>query len=41
MCITLLYTFLYGFLYDYDVKRPNLAFYGERKQALSELGPGT
>ena len=30
-------TFLFPFLHDYDVKMPNFAFYGERKQATTKF----
>ena len=30
-------TFLCPFLHDYDVKMPNFAFYGARKQATTEF----
>ena len=29
-------TFLYTFLHDYDVKMPDFAFYGVRKQATTK-----
>lgn len=47
MCITLLsYIFSLPFLYNYDVKIPNFAFYGERNKqqqnfiSLPEYGYG-
>ena len=36
-CITLFCTFLRPFLHDYDVKMPNFAFYGGRKQATTKF----
>ena len=36
-CITLFCTFLCPFLHDYDVKMPNLAFYGVCKQATAKF----
>ena len=30
-------TFLCPFLHDYDVNMPNFAFYGGRKQAMTEF----
>ena len=35
--ITLFCTFLRPFLHDYDVKMPNFAFYGGRKQATTKF----
>ena len=36
-CITLFCKFLCPFLYDCDVKMPNFAFYGGRKQATTKF----
>ena len=36
-CITLVFTFLCPFLHDYNVKMPNFAFYGVRKEATTNL----
>ena len=37
-CITLFCTFnSFPFLHYYDVKMPNFAFYGERKQATTKF----
>ena len=37
MCITLLFFISLPFLNHYDVKMPNFAFYGERKQTTTEF----
>ena len=36
-CITLFWTFFCPFLHDYDVKMPNSALYGGRKQAKTKF----
>ena len=36
-CITLFWTFFFLFLHDHNVKMPNFAFYGGRKQAATKF----